>query len=198
MKLFHSPGSCSLGIRILLELAEVRFETVTVSIAQGAHRAPEYLALNPKGKVPALLRPDGTLLTEFPVIALWIARTFPEAGLLPGGDDEYRTLEIVEYVVSTLHMRGATLAMRPEKFAADPAAQKEVRAHGHAMVAEGLEALSARLDGRDWFFDRPGLADAAVFYLLNWKDRMGVTLPANLAGFHQRMAALPGVARALA
>lgn len=197
MKLFHSPGSCSLGIRILLEMTGVPFETVTVSIAKGAHRAPDYLALNPKGKVPAVMRPDGTLLTEFPVIALWIARTFPDAGLLPGGDDDYRALEIVEYVVATLHMRGATLVMRPEKFVSDPAAVAAVREHGLDVVTEGLEALSARLAGAEWFFDRPGLADAAVFYLLNWKDRMGVTLPDNLAAFHQRMAALPAVARAL-
>ena len=197
MKLFHSPGACSLGIRILLEMTGAPYETVTVSIPKGEQRQPAYLAQNPKGKVPALLRPDGSLLTEYPVISLWIARNFPDAGLLPAGDGEYRALELMEYVVSTLHMRAATLAMLPSKFAADPAGQDEVRAHGREVLTAGLELLAERLGDAEWFFDRPGVADAAVFYLLSWQPRYALDLPPVLEAFRQRMAALPAVARAL-
>ncbi len=199
MKLYHSPGACSLGIRILLELTGAPYETAIVSLARGEQRKPEYLALNPKGKVPALLRPDGSLLTEYPVISLWIGRNFPAAGLLPAGPDgEYRALELVDYVVSSLHMRGSTLAMRPAKFAPDdPAMQEVLRRHGQEAVRDGFARLAERLGQADWFFDRPGIADAAVFYLLDWRAQIGVEPPPALEAFHARMAALPEVQRAL-
>ncbi len=197
MKLFHSPGSCSLGIRILLELAGARYETVPVPLKDGANLRPDYLALNPKGKVPALMRFDGSVLTEYPVISLWIGRAFPQAGLLPAGDDEYRALEIVEHVVSSLHMRGATFAMRPDKFTDQPVVQAHLRQLGQAVLAEGLARLETRLGRADWFFESPGIADAAVFYLLSWSGRTGISPPPALAAFQTRMAALPAVARAL-
>lgn len=197
MKLFFAPGTCALGIRILLEMTGAEFETETISLAKGEQRRPEYLAQNPKGKVPALVRPDGSILTEYPVISLWIAHNFPAAKLLPeDADGEYRALELVEYVVATLHMRGATLAMRPDKFVADEAAREALRSHGRDVLREGFELLSARLGDRDWFFDNPGIVDAAVFYLLSWRERIGVEIPAVLDAFYKRMEALPAVARA--
>ena len=124
LKLFHTRGSCSLGIRILLEEIWLDYELAELNFATADQRKPEYLALNPKGKVPALLRPDGTLLTEFPVIAQWLAENHPQAKLLGESDAaRWRILETVEYVVSTLHMRGATLFFRAERFAPTPEGQ---------------------------------------------------------------------------
>lgn len=199
MKLFHAPGTCSLGIRILLEMTGVSYEIEAISLAKGEQRAPEYLSLNPKGKVPALVRPDGSILTEYPVISLWIARNYPEAKLLSQErDEEYRALEIVDYVVATLHMRGATLAMRPDKFISDPAGQDALRIHGREVLREGFEQLTDRLGDSEWYFAEPGIADAAVFYLLNWRDRLGVEIPPTLDAFYQRMKSLSAVSRALA
>jgi glutathione S-transferase len=78
MKLFYGPGACSIGIHVILEELGAPFETQAVSTRDGSVRKPEYLAINPKAKVPALLRDDGTVLTEFPVIAWWLARSNPE------------------------------------------------------------------------------------------------------------------------
>ena len=199
MKLFHSPGSCSHGIRILLEEIGQPYELVFVRLANAEHKKPDYLAQNPKGKVPALLRPDGRILTEYPVISLWLAQNFPQAGLLPENpDDLWAALEIVEYVVASLHMRGATLAMKPDKFLPDPAGQALVAEEGRNVLREGFAHLQKLLDGKEFFFGRFTIADAAVFYLLNWQPRLGLELPQGLAAYHARLALRPSVQRALA
>lgn len=199
MKLFYAAGSCALGIRILLEEIGAPYDLAVLKLAEAQQRAPEYLALNPKGKVPALIRPDGRILTEYPVISLWLAQNFPEARLLPeAADDLWAAMELVEYVVSSLHMRGATLAMRPDKFLSDPAAQAALADEGRAVLRAGFAQLEAQLAGRDFFFDRFTIADAAVFYLLNWKTRIGMELPPALAAYHARLSERPSILRALA
>lgn len=199
MKLFHAPGSCSLGVRILLEETDADYETEIVDFSKGQQRSREYLALNPKGKVPALLLDDGGLLTEFPAIAIWIAKTFPEAKLLPEGTEgEVRTLELLDYVVATLHMRGATLVMRPDRFCPLPEAAESIRAAGLVVLTEGLGRLEERLGESDYFFGHLTIADAAVFYLLTWQERCGFTIPPKLAAFFDRMGQRPTVTRALA
>lgn len=199
MKLFYAVGSCALGIRILLEEIGAPYDLVALKLAEAQQRGPDYLAINPKGKVPALIRPDGRLLTEYPVISLWLAQNFPAAGLLPENpDDLWPAMELVEYVVSSLHMRGATLAMRPDKFLQDPVAQADLAEAGRAVLRDGFAQLESRLAGRDFFFERFTIADAAVFYLLNWKARIGMDLPPALAAYHARLSERPSIARAMA
>lgn len=198
MRLYYAPGACSLGIHILLEEIGRPYEAEAVDIFKGAQHAPGYRAVNPKGKVPALLRDDGTVLTEYPAIAVWLARSFPETELLgrtPEG--EARTLELVDHVVSTLHMRGFTFYMVARKFVSDPAAQAELRTCGKGILTEGVAMLSEHLGDRDWFMGRFSIADPTVFYLLNWLTREGFDLPANLVAFSDRMRARPAVRAAL-
>ncbi|MFP1645082.1 glutathione S-transferase family protein [Pontitalea aquivivens] len=199
MILFHSPGSCSLGIRIILEEIGRPYETRVIDLKTGAQRQPDYLAQNPKGKVPALIRPDGSLLTEFPAIALWLARSAPAAGLLPEGlEPEVRALEFIDHIVASLHMRGATLAMLPQKFTTNAAAQDDIRAHGRAVLQAGYDVLAERVRGGGYMLGGYSIADAAAFYLLGWHDRAGLTLPPALTDYMARMAARPAVQRALA
>lgn len=198
MKFFHAEGSCSLGIRVLLEEAGASYELALMDLASGDQRTPEYRAVNPKGKVPALLRDDGTLLTEFPAIAFWIARRFPEAGLIPDDiDGQARALEVTDYIVSTLHMRGATLVLRPEKFVSGPAA-KALAAHGLEVVEAGLDELARILgDGPYLLGAQFTIADAAAFYLYTWDARCGFTLPPALQEHLSRIEARAAVRRAL-
>ena len=79
MKLFYFPGTCALGIHVILEDIGKPFELESVDLRDRAQYKPPYVTLNPKSKVPALLRDDGTLLTEFPAIAWYLARTNPAA-----------------------------------------------------------------------------------------------------------------------
>ena len=199
LTLFHAPGTCSLGIRVLLEEIGAPHDLVLVDLASGGQRAPAYLALNPKGKVPALRREDGSVLTEFPAIALWLSRQFPQAGLWPTDlEGEVRTLELLEYLVSTVHMRGFTLALVPMKFAPGDEAQAALRAHGRAVAEQGL-AQAASLLRDDGFLNgaRPGVTDAALFYLLQWAPRIGLDLPEAVVRFDHRMKVRPAVRRAL-
>ncbi|MDD8021792.1 MAG: glutathione S-transferase family protein [Paracoccaceae bacterium] len=198
MELFHSPGSCSIGIRVLLEEIGQPYTLHIIDVKSGAQRSPDYLALNPKGKVPALVRPDGSLLTEFPAIALWLARAYPAAGLLPEGlEAEVRAIELLDYIVASLHMRGATFALVPQKFVADPAAQAELATHGRAVLAAGYAALSERLMAGDYVMGAFSIADAAAFYLIGWHERAGLSLDPVLTAYMARMRARPAIQRAL-
>ena len=199
MKLFYSPGACSLGIHVILEEIGAPHELARVDLRAGEQFAPAFRAVNPKGRVPALARDDGSVLTEFPAIAVWLALTHPEAGLLPDDPEgEARVLELVDYVVATLHMRGFTLMRMPQKFVSDPAAREELSAAGAKVVGEGLAALAERLGDRDWFLGDYSIADVAVFYLLNWADDSGLAMPSPLAAFLSRMRARPAVRAAMA
>ncbi len=199
MRLFHAPGSCSLGIRILLEEIGAKHEVVTIDLKAGGQREPAFQAINPKGKVPALERDDGTVLTEFQAIALWLAREFPQSGLWPADiEGEVRTLELLEFLVGSLHMRGFTLVLVPGKFVPDDAAQAALSAHGLTVVTEGLDRVTERLGKDDWLNGaRPGVTDAVLFYLLNWAVALKLALPPSLDAFHERMMARPAVRRAL-
>ena len=92
---FHCPGTCSLGIHVLLEEAGAPYQLILVNLMKGEQHAPAYLAQNPKAKVPALLREDGSLLTEWPAIATWLALTYDKALLPMDAEGLARTLEEV-------------------------------------------------------------------------------------------------------
>lgn len=200
MQLFHAPGACSLGIRMILEEIGVPYELRVVNLAAGEQRQPEYLAVNPKGKVPALLRDDGSILTEFPAIAMWLARQHPEAGLLPrDAEGEARTLEILDFIVATLHMRGTALVMRPSAFATSPEAQSEVAMMGKQAVQKGLERLTELLGDKPFLMgDSVTLADAAALYLLSWQPRFDMPLGGALQAYFARLSARPSAVVALA
>lgn len=189
MKLFFAPRTCAIGIQLLLEEVGADYELITFDIAMGDQHKPEFRQVNPKGKVPALVRDDGSVLTEFPAIAMWIARQYPEANLLPMGlEAEIRTLELLDYVVATIHMRGATLALVTQRFVSDEAAQKELRDHGMKVLSDGLTALSQKLGDQSYFFgDQMTIADAAVYYVLKWEERTGMHVPDNLSAFRERI-----------
>ena len=200
MKLYYSPGACSLGIHVLLEEIGRPFEAVLTSVRDGSNRKPEYLALNPKAKVPALARDDGRVLTEFPAIAVWLARTNPAAGLLSGDPDtEAQALEVMDYVCATVHMQGFTRVMRPGNFAPTEADHERVKARGREIYAEGMDLLERSLAGRDHAAGSAfSVADAALIFAENWAPRADYVLPPNLAGHFERMKARPAVRRAFA
>lgn len=198
MKLYYSPGACSLGIHVLIEELGQPYEAEIVALREGAQHKPEFRAVNPKGKVPALTRDDGSVLSEWVAIAYWLGLTNPDAGLLSRDPEiQIRTLEFMEYVVATIHMRGFTLTTMPQKFSADEAAQADIRAAGEAVRTEGLVYLSDKLGDQDYFFGDFSIADAAVFYLTFWATGSGRELPDNIAAFHARMMKRAAVQAAL-
>lgn len=196
---FNNPGACSLGIHVLLEEAGADFENRVIDLIKAEQHSPEFRAVNPKGKVPALLREDGSLVTEFPAIALWIAHAYPEAKLIPADfEGQLRVIEALDYIVASLHMRGHTLLQVPFKFHPDnKTAQEELAAHGRDQIAIGLGNLSDTLGDNDWLLGDFTIADAALFYCERWAYERKLDMPANIAAHYKRMLERPAVQKAL-
>ncbi len=199
MKLYYAPGACSIGIHVILEEIGKPFELHKLNFAEGAQYRPEFKAVNPKSKVPTLQRDDGSVLTEFPAIAVWLARTNPESGLLPDDvESEVRAIEAMDYCVATLHMQGFSRMFRPANFSPNEAEHEQVKARGREIFENGLKLMEAALGGKEYVVGRFSVADAALFYVEFWAaDRMKMTLPPNCAAHYGRMKQRPAVQKVL-
>ena len=198
MKLYMTPGSCSTGIHILLEELELPFEVYIVNLPAGDHLKPEYLAINPKSTIPTLVRDDGAALTEFQAIAYWLARKYPKARLLPGDPDgDARAIETMDYVVGTIHGQGYTRIFTTASFTPNEADHAAVKARGREIVEKGFAIMNAALAGKDYVVGSFSIADAALFYVEFWADKIGVKLPEHCRAHYQRLRARPVVQRVL-
>ena len=200
MKLYFSPGACSLGIHILLEEVGKPYTTERVKLMDGEQYKEAYVAVNPKSKVPTLERDDGSILTEYGAIATWLARTNPEANLLPHDPDaEVRCLEAMDYAVATIHMQGFARIARPGNFSPSEADKEAVQARGREIFAKGLGILAHKLGDKPWVAgDSYSAGDTAVFYVSSWAPRAGVDLPHAVAAHFARMKERPAVQRMIA
>ena len=180
LTLYLSPGSSSMATHIMLHEIGVDFESRWISFAAGEQYAPEYLKLNPEGKVPTLLV-DGHPLTEVAAILYYLAKRFPAAGLFPEGDlaAESQIISWMSFIASTIH----------------PA-----RRIGVERWREVFEIAEKRLARQDWAVGRYSIADIHLFRLF-W--RFFTTLhPAadaypGLFAHYERMRARPAVQRVL-
>ncbi len=198
MKLYMTPGSCSTGIHILLEELDLPFEAYLVNLLAGDQNRPDYLALNPKGTIPTLVRDDGSALTEFQAIAWWLARAYPKAKLLPDDPDgEARVIEAMAYTVGTIHMQGFARIFTTDQFTSNEADQDAVKRRGIEIVAKGYAVLDTLLSGREYVAGRFSIADAALFYVEFWGDKLKLELPENCRTHYRRMLARPAVQRVL-
>lgn len=201
MKLYHSPGACSLGIQIILEEIGKPFEVERVSTRDGSNRKPEYLAINPKAKVPALMRDDGSVLTEFPVIAWWLAKSNPMANLIPiEFDAETRCMEWMDYLCGTVHPQAFTRQFRPGNFAKDADDEPRIVAQGKELAEGYAKVIEAQWKGGTWLLPSGySVADAALFFIENWAEsRSAMPLPPKMAAHLAAMRERPAVKRALA
>ena len=181
LTLYFSPGSSSMATHIALYEVGVPFEAKLTSLHQGAHHAPEYLAINPEGKVPTLLI-DGRPLTEVAATLWYLARTYPEAGLLPQLGDieaEARVISWMSFIASTIH----------------PA-----RRAGVERWRQVFGLAEQKLARREWTVERYSIADIHLLRLF-WRfvDSEGPDPGAfpGLMGHYQRMMARPAVKRTL-
>jgi len=198
MKLYMTPGSCSTGIHILLEELDLVFEAHLVNLMAGDHTTPEYLAINPKATIPTLVRNDGSALTEFPAIAYWLARSYPKAKLLPGDPDgDARAIELMAYVVGTLHGQGFARIFTTGKFTVNESDNEAVKAQGLDIVNQAFAIVNAMLPPQGYALGAFSIADAALFYVEFWADKTGVALPENCLAHYRLMLTRPVVRRVL-
>lgn len=197
MKIYHGKGSCSLGILVLLEEAGIDYEVVPVDLPQGQQRTPEFLRTNPKAKVPVLELDSGEILTEWPAIAFYIAAQYADRLLPTDALRLARMVEVIDYMVATVHMQGFTRIVRPAAFAPEPTSHDAVVARGREIFEGGLRQLDERIVG-PYVLGELTAADAAAFYVEHWKAaRLGEPLPARCAAHYELMLSRPSVQRAL-
>ncbi len=198
MKLYYAPGACSIGIHVLLEELGKPYELEPVNLQKGAQYSPDFTAINPKSKVPTLERDDGSILTEFPAIAYWLARANPFANLLPDNIDlQARALELTDYAVATVHMQGFGRQFRSSNFTPNAADEAAVKAKGKEIAEKGFALLDKVLQGKEYAVGPFSIADAAIFYVEFWSKRVGMTLPSNSAGHLDRMMGRASVQRVM-
>lgn len=197
-KLYMTPGSCTTGIHILLQELDVLFEVRLVNLLSGDHETAEYIQLNPKSSIPTYVREDGSVLTEFQAIAWWLGRSYPKAGLLGKSiEDEVRIMEVMDYVVGTLHMQGFARIFTTEKFTPNPAEHEVVKQQGRKIIDKCFTVLDQMLAGKEYVIDTYSIADAALFYTEFWADRTDISLPENCAKHFMAMLDRPAVRQIL-
>lgn len=201
LKLFYAPGTCALASRIALEEAGADYEIARISFADNQQRSDDYLKINPKGRVPALVTDKG-VLTETPAILIYVAQAFPQANLAMLDDPfEFARLQAFNsYIASTVHVNHAH-GRRGARWANEQSSFDDMK----AKVAETM-AASMRLIELD-FFEGPWVmgeqytvADAYLFTMSSWLGGDGVDIDdlPIIKDHHERMLARPAVQRALA
>lgn len=193
--LYYAPGTCAMGIHIMLEEIGKPYDLKKVDFAAQAQHQPEYVAVNPKSKVPVLVRDDGSLLTEFPAIAVWLALTNPDKKLLSTDPEKLaRTLETIDYIVSTLHMQAWTRFWRTSLYSSIEDEHPKIKARGREMTEKGLALLDKQLAGKDWLMGDFTIADCALYFFEFWvAERAGWPMPANVTAHYERMKKRPSV-----
>jgi len=198
MMFYMTPGSCSTGIHIILEELEEIFEVTIVNLPAGDHFKPDYVAINPKSTIPALRRRDGSVLTEVQAIAYWLGRTHMRAGLWPSDiEAETRALEVMAYVVGTLHGQGFARIFATNSFSRNPAEHADIRAMGRAIVEQGFTLLGDTLAEGSFVAGAFSVADPILFYVAFWADKLKIALPASIKAHYRLMLRRPAVQRVL-
>lgn len=181
LALFLVPGSSSMAVHIALHEIGVPFEARPMSFARHEQRAPEFLAINPEGKVPTLVI-NGRPLTEVAAILFYLAKRFPDAALLPKDN-----LETDAYAISWMSFIAATL---------HPA-----RRRGWEYAREVYGIADQRLGPKEWSLERYSIADIHLFRLY-WRLVNSLKIPSgtfpNLSAHYDRMMARPAVQRTIA
>lgn len=195
MKLYFSPGACSLSPHIVLLEAGLDFTTEQVDLrARQTAGGADYKLVNPKGSVPALMLKDGEVLTEGPAIVQFLADLVPEKQLAPpaGSFERYRLAEWLNYISTEVHKGFSPLFNR--------AATPEMRDMAISALTVRFGHLARALEGRDYLMgQRFTVADAYLFTVLNWCGFSGIDMAPwpVLQAFQARVAARPAVQRAL-
>jgi glutathione S-transferase len=201
LKLFYASNTCALAVLIALEEAGAPYETARLDFKQSEQRKPEYLAVNPKGRVPALVTEQG-VLTETPALLAFVAQRYPEAELAPM-DDAFAFAQLQafnSYLCSTVHVAHAH-GPRGSRWADDPAAIAELKRKVPENMLDCFRNIERHMLLGPWVMGaRYSVADAYLFTIARWLESDGVDvsqLPPTLA-HRQRMLERPAVQRALA
>jgi glutathione S-transferase len=188
MKLYFTPGACSLADHIAMHEAGLAFDRIRVDLeTKRTEDGGDYTKVNPKGYVPALVLDDGQLLTENIAILSWVADRDPK--LAPDGElGRIRLIEMLAFLSTELHKQFGRFFF--------PTSDVEKQA-AQAAIRKWLDFVAARLRGDYLFGNEFSVADAYLFVMLRWARMKGMDIPEPLPAFVERMNARPAVRLAL-
>jgi glutathione S-transferase len=201
LKFFYAAETCALASHIALEEAGADYEAVRLSFRSSDQRKPEYLAINPKGRVPTLVTDEG-VLTETPAILVYVAQRFPSAALAPLSSPFAlgRVQAFNSYLCSTVHVAHAH-RFRGSRWADDPAAIEAMRRKVPASVGECFDLIEREMLEGPWVMGGTyTVCDPYLFTLAQWLEGDGVDtarLP-KVLDHRRRVSERPAVKKALA
>jgi glutathione S-transferase len=198
MKIYFAPDTIARVSLIVLEEIGLPYQAVKVSFAASEQRGADYLAVNPKGRVPSLVTDQG-VLTETPAILTYLAQTHPEAGLLPGDPFQAaRVQEMMSYLCSTVHVSHAHRT-RGSRWSDDPAVINGMKVKVPQNIGDHFGFLEQRFVGPWALGQAYSLADPYLFVIAGWIGFDGVDIARfpKIAAHQHAMRARPAVQRAL-
>jgi glutathione S-transferase len=201
LTLYYAPNTCALASHLALEYAGADYRTVRVDFSSQQQRSPEYLRLNPKGRVPALATDRG-VLTETPALLQYIGQAFPDAKLAPLEDafQLARMNEFNSYLCSTVHVAHAH-RMRGYRWADDEQAIDAMKKKVPQNIAECFALIEREMLKSPWVLgERFSVCDPYLFTLASWMKVDGVEMAdfPKVADHYARMSADPVVVKVLA
>ena len=195
--LYHAPLACSLACRFALAELDTPHELVVLNLVKGDSHTPEYLRINPKGRVPVLATEAGTL-TENVAVLSYLSDMSPEASLLPA--EPWSRAEAVSWLAwlsNTVHP-AYTRVIRPERFTEAPEGAAAIRDSALADLAEALGRADAQLAGREYLLDRLSICDLYLLVFALWRrsPALAERLPelVQLDAWQARLLARPALA----
>jgi glutathione S-transferase len=201
MILYYAPNTCALASHIALEKAGAKYEARRIDFRSGEQKSPEFLRINPKARVPALVMDKG-VLTETPAILAFVAQSFPEARLAPTGDPfAFAQVQAFNaYLCATVHVAHSH-RMRGNRWADDATAIEAMKRKVPQSVGECFELIEREMLRGPWVMGADhGICDMYLFTLAQWLEADGVDvgrLP-KVADHRRRMREDPVVARVVA
>ncbi|MAL78037.1 MAG: glutathione S-transferase [Sneathiella sp.] len=201
LKLYYGPGTVAIASHLALAEAGADYEAIEVDFANAAQTKPDYLAINPKGRVPALVTERG-ILTETPAILLYIAQRYPEKNLAPL-DDIHRLAEMQafnSYLCSTVHVNHAH-RMRGPRWASEESSFEDMRRKVKGNMEACLTLIQSDMYKGPWIMGETfTVADCYFFAIYRWLegDKVDINDYPKLADLIKRMQERPAVKRVLA
>ncbi len=200
IKLYYSPGACSLAPHIVLEELGIAYEPVLVSLKDGEHKKADFLKINPKARVPAL-NVDGKVLTENVAILTYLGGGYAERGLWPKETwKQAEALSLMAWLASSVHIAFAGI-FRPERFCSDVPAHAAISATGRATVEKYFADIEKLLTGKTFAMGgQYSVCDPYLLVFYRWGNRIGLPMKERFpvwAKHAQRVASRPTVKRVL-
>ena len=200
LKLYFAPGTCAMAVHIALEEAGAEYEAVRIDFTTNDQKQPEFLAINPKARVPALVTAQG-VLTETPAILAFVAQSFPAAALAPAEPFAFaRAQAFNSYLCSTVHVAHAHKG-RGSRWTDDAAAVEALKQKVPQNMADCFALIERDMLAGPWVLGAAySVCDAYLFTITRWLAADGVDVARfpGVQAHSQRMNARPAVQRVLA